>query len=211
MVKVLIADDHQMMLEGWRTVLANEANFQVVGEARKGEEVINFLKKNKVDLLVTDIDMGSRRDDGLEAIRSIKKTHPTLPILVVSMHDEIGFIDEAMEVGADGYLFKSNSTEEMITAMRELANGKTYYSQEVMRKVAGKMRRLNESEQIRLTKQEKRVLPLLCQGLTSKEIGEEIGISYNTVNTYRKQLHLKFEVSKISELINKSRELGYIK
>ncbi|MTI39654.1 response regulator transcription factor [Fulvivirga lutimaris] len=176
-----------------------------------GNEIITFIKKNKVDLLVTDIDMGKKRDDGLEAIRSIKKSHPALPILVVSMHDEIGFIDEAMEVGADGYLLKSNSTDEMIKAMQHIANGDTYYSQEVMRKVAGKMRRKNESEQIHLTKQEKKVLPLLCQGLTSKEIGNELGISFNTVNTYRKKLHLKFEVNKISELINKSRALGYIK
>ena len=211
MVKVLIADDHQMMREGWRTILEDEASFEVVGEVSKGEEIIEFLHNNEVDLLVTDIDMGSRRDDGLETIKILKKTHPLLPILVVSMHDEIGFIHEAMEVGADGYILKSNSIEEMITAMQRIARGETYYSQEVMRKIAGKMRRQNESEQIHLTKQEKKVLPLICDGLTSKEIGEELGISYNTVNTYRKQLHLKFEVGKISELINKARELGYIK
>lgn len=211
MIKVVIADDHQMMLEGWKTILEGHARFTVVGAVSNGEQALRFIKKNAVDLLVTDIDMGSERDDGLRAIQKLKATASQLRILVVSMHDEIGFIQEAIEVGADGYLLKSNSTQEMITAMERIADGQTYFSQQVMSKLAGKMRRATESEQILLTKREKRVLPLLCQGLSSKEIGLELSISHNTVNTYRKQLYSKFDVNKITELVNKSRVLGYIK
>ena len=211
MVKVLIADDHQMMLEGWKTILAGHKRFKVVGSVSNGEQITDFLKSNSVDLLVTDIDMGSDRDDGLRTIQKLKLSFPNLPILVVSMHDEIGFIQEAIEVGADGYLLKSNSTEEMILAMERIANGETYFSQEVVSKLTGKMRRATESDQIKLTKREKKVLPLLCLGLSSKEIGDELFISHNTVNTYRKQLYAKFGVNKISELINKSRKLGYLK
>lgn len=211
MIKVLIADDHQMMREGWRTILSNVDQFQVIGEVSKGEEIMTFMQQDTPDLLVTDIDMGNRRDDGLQAIRSIKARYAQLPILVVTMHDEIGFIEEAIEAGADGYLLKSNSTDEMITAMQQLAVGKTYYSQEVMRTLTGRMMRKNESNHIHLTNQEKKVLPFLCQGLTSKQVGDKMGLSHNTVNTYRKALYAKFDVNNISELNNKARDLGYVK
>ena len=211
MVKILIADDHQMMIEGWRSILKNEEYIKVVGEVRSGQEIAEFLKRNEVDLLVTDIDMGSNADDGLQTIKLLREQEYSLPILVVSMHAEIGFIQEAIEFGANGYVLKSNSTDEMIKAIREIASGKSYFSQEVLRKLTGRMRRQNESELINLTPREKDVLPLLCKGFSSKKIADELMISHNTVSTYRKKIYLKFDINNISELINKARLLGYIK
>lgn len=210
--QVLIADDHKMMIEGWMSLLEKEENFNVCGHVNSGKEVLSFIKKNKVDLIVLDIDMGHQNDDGLKALAEIRKIHGNkVKVLIVSMHDEIGYIQEAIESGTDGYIFKSSSTDEMLYAMRKICNGDTFFSQEVMSKITKRMRIAGEMSGIQLTKREKKVLPLLCQGLSAKEVGEELFISYNTVNTFKKQLFIKFEVNKIQELMIKARDLGFIK
>ncbi|MEQ8925732.1 MAG: response regulator transcription factor [Fulvivirga sp.] len=210
--RILIADDHQMMIEGWMSLLEKEDKFKVVGTVTSGKEVLSYLKSNQVDLIILDIDMGHVSDDGLIALAEIRKQYGNqLNVLIVSMHDEIGYIQEAMELGTDGYIFKSSSTDEMLEAMHKICDGHTFFSQDVMAKVAKKMRIAGEMPGIQLTKREKKVLPLLCQGLSAKEVGQQLFISHNTVNTFKKQLFIKFEVNKIQELMIKARELGFIK
>lgn len=211
MLRILIADDHKMMIDGWSAVLDKEESFNIVGTASSGEEIMDFLSKNQVDILITDIDMGSA-DDGLQVIKKIRNKYgSSVKILTVSMHDEIGFIQDAIESGTDGYILKSNSTETMLEALHKIGRGETYYSQDVVNRIARKMRSTGILKSLNLTKREKKILPLICEGLSAKEVAEKMFISHHTVNTFKKQLFAKFEVKKTTELINKARETGFIK
>lgn len=210
MTRLLIVDDHQMVMEGWMSLLKNEEEFEVVGHITSGKYVLKFLSSHQVDLIIMDIAMGTLEDDGLEAIRNVRKEFGNaIKTLVVSMHNEIGHIQEAIESGTNGYILKTSSVDDLLYAMRRIMSGKSYYSQEVTEQVATKMRLAGEMSGIQLTKREKVALPLFCNGFTVKQVGVKMGVSENTVNSFKKRIFIKFEVHKVSELINKARELGF--
>ena len=208
-IKVLVADDHEILASGITAMLQREASFDVLGYASNGQEAIDMIKKHKVDLVIMDINMPDM--NGIEATTIIKKDFPDTSVLILSMFDREGYIQNALDAGADGYLLKNVGEEEMISAIKRIRNGKTYFSQDVMEKMANKMRIYGESEGgVKLSDTERKILTLLGEGDTSDEIAVKLNQSPHTVVSYRKMLLQKFEAKNVSHLIKLAFERGYI-
>jgi len=210
MTKILIADDHKMMVEGLASIINENNNFEVVGKAYNGEEVLQFLRLNDVDIVVMDIDMPEL--NGLITTKKIKETYgEKIKVLILSMHDMEGYIKDALEAGTDGYILKNTGPDELLLAISELASGETYFAQKIIQKVARKMSSVGDSKGIELSDKEKNILPLLCDGLTTKKIGEQLSYSEHTIVTHKRTLFTKFEVHTVQELVKQAFLKGFIR
>ena len=206
--RVIIADDHTIMTEGLVMLLKNIEGYEVVKIAHDGNEVLDYLSNNTADLILMDINMPNL--DGIETTEIIKSKYPKTKILILSMHDKEGYIKNAIQAGADGYVLKNTDKEELIIAFEFVTSGKTYFSQEVTSKLVYKLRTSESNQGIMLSKREKEILQLLSDGYTSSEIAKKITASRHTVETYRKNLLLKFDARNVSELVKKSINTGFI-
>lgn len=210
MTRILIADDHKIMAEGLETLISNVPDFEVVGKACNGEEVLRFLRLNEVDLVIMDVSMPEL--DGLITTQKVKEIYGSkVKVLILTMHDMEGFIKEAIEAGTDGYILKNTGADEMIKAISEIVAGGTYFAQNVIQKITKKMSVVGETEGVELSDKEKKILPLLCDGLTPKLIGEQLNYSEHTIVTYKRSLFTKFEVHTVQELVKKAILKGYIR
>ena len=124
-IRVLLADDHNIILDGLHVVLSNDDEIEVVGTAGNGEEVIKFLERKETDLVVLDINMPKM--DGITCSRLLKKQFPWIKILILTMYPQKSFIDEIVKIGIDGCLLKNNTGKELITAIKRVMNGKSYF------------------------------------------------------------------------------------
>ena len=129
MINIVIADDHEIVVEGLRSLLENEEEIVIVGEAYHGEEVIPLLASNNVDVAVLDISMPKM--DGVDLTKFIKTNYPHVKILILTMHNEIGFIRRIIEAGAHGYILKNKGKEELVRAIQALHSGNEYLGEEV--------------------------------------------------------------------------------
>jgi len=210
MIRILIADDHKMMVEGLVTIISSVPEFEVVGNVSDGEEVLRFLRLKETDLVIMDVSMPEL--DGLLTTKKLKEIYGNkVKVLILTMHDMEGFIKEAIEAGTDGYILKNTGADELIKAISEIAEGGTYFAQNVIKKIAKKMSAVGETEGVELSDKEKKILPLLCDGLTPKQIGEQINYSEHTIVTYKRSLFAKFEVHTVQELVKKAIFMGYIR
>lgn len=208
MTRIIIADDHQMIVEGLASLLNDVPEIDIVGSAANGEEVLKIIKNNVADLILMDINMPKL--NGIDTTLEIKKNYKEIKILIVSMHNKEGFVKNAIEAGADGYILKNTGKAELLLAIDYIMNGKTYYAQDVTQTLVTKMRTNGDLEGFSLSTKEKQILQLLANGKTSQEIAVEIVSSEHTINTYRKNLLVKFDAKNVPELIKKSIWEGYI-
>jgi len=206
--RVIIADDHRIVCTGLQSLFSVENGFQTVSLACNGMEVINFLKKETADLVIMDINMPLL--DGIEATKIIKKDYPEVKVLILSMHDKEGYIKNAIQAGADGYILKNAEGEELLNAAMQIMEGGTYFSQEVTATLIKRMRLYGESEGIVLSEKEKAILRLISDGFTSVQIAEKLFVSRHTIETYRKNLLLKFEAKNVSELVKIAVTEGFV-
>jgi len=207
MTKIILADDHQMIREGMSALLSNTEGIEIVKTACDGREVLDSLKEFEVDLVLMDINMPKL--DGIQTTRAIKKNHRKVKVLILSMHNKEGFIKNAIEVGADGYILKNTGKNELLLAIERIMSGSTYFAQEVTETLVNNMR-VGRSEGVTLTKKEKKCLEMLSDGATTAEIAEELVASQHTVETYRRNLLLKFSARNVSEMIKISMKEGFI-
>jgi len=194
MIKILLADDHSMFLDGLKSILKAEKDIKVIGIAVNGEEAVSFIEQNEVDVAVLDINMPSV--SGIEAARIIS-ANSTTKILILSMHDDYEFIDEVIDAGCQGYILKNKGHEELINAIHRVHNGKPYFSKRITQKIleermAPKKRVVEPL--VKLTKREIEVLKLIAQEYTSPEIADKLFIVEATVNTHRRNLISKLGV-----------------
>lgn len=208
MTKIIIADDHQMIVEGLASLLEDVPDIEIVLFASNGKEVLKYLNKHKVDLILMDINMPVL--NGIETTIKVKEDHSEVKVLVISMHSKEGYVKNAIEAGADGYILKNTGAEELMLAIEYIMNGKTYYSQEVTQRLVSRMRTIDDPEGITLSPKEKEILKLLANGQTSHEIAIQTASSEHTINTYRKNLLVKFNAKNVSQLIKKVVSEGYI-
>lgn len=186
MIKVLIADDHNMFLEGLLSLLGGIPNVEVVASAHDGEDVLRQLKSTEVDLLLLDINMPKKT--GIEVLAELKNKKSQVKIALLSMHNDRSTIEAAMKAGADAYLLKNSSRAQLETAINEVYAGKNYFVDEVKDILISTFRSDNLSQEIRLTPREIEVLQLICEELTTAQIADRLFVSVNTVETHRKNL-----------------------
>jgi DNA-binding NarL/FixJ family response regulator len=202
-INILIADDHQMFVDGLRRLLLTRQEFHIVGEAYAGEGAITLLEQNQVDILILDINMPSM--DGMEVTRIVNKRFPEVKILILSMYTETDFATEVLEQGASGYLIKNTGKEELFEAIHQVMNKGKYISQSIQTKpphpIENGPAREGFGKKYNLTKRETEILKLLVQGKTSPEIADILFLAIYTVDTHRKNLLRKLNVKNTAGLV----------
>lgn len=210
MIKIVIADDHQMFADGLRSILETEADMQVVGTAQNGRKLLQLLDAIDTDVVIMDVSMPDM--DGIDATRELAKTHPEVSVLGLSMHTDRHFISSMLRAGALGYVLKNTGKQELVLGIRKVYEGETYLSEEVSKTLLdGFMRKRDEQPSERMSAREREVLEKIAEGLTTQEIADKLFISKNTVETHRKNLLFKFSAKNTAELVNITFRKGLIK
>jgi DNA-binding NarL/FixJ family response regulator len=202
MTRVLIADDHQMFVDGLKSLLEEEKELCVVGEAKNGLEVLDICDREIVDIVIMDINMPVM--DGIQTSRELSKKYPAIKILGLSMYNDRDYISDILKAGALGYVLKNTGKENLLNAISTLQSGSSYLSEEVSKTLLSSFIKNIPAAQVaeKLSDREKEVLECIASGLTTQEIGEKLFISKNTVETHRKNLLYKLKARNTAELVN---------
>lgn len=210
-IKVLIADDHQIMLDGLKAILGKDRSLTVVGTARNGLEVLEFLKREPVDVLLLDLQMPVM--DGLETTLHAKKVLPDLKIIMLTTNDEGSIITSLFKAGATGYLLKNASKEYLIQGIKDAHEGKKVISTHLTEKMIESLTddpKVKEGTIPMITKREIEVVKLIAQEYTTQEIADKLFVSTNTVATHKRNLFVKMDVKNSVGMIKKAVEWGLI-
>ncbi|PIP55033.1 MAG: DNA-binding response regulator [Bacteroidetes bacterium CG23_combo_of_CG06-09_8_20_14_all_32_9] len=187
-VEVMIVDDHQMFIDGIKLLLSKVKNIKIVAEALNGKQALEVLYSRKIDIVMTDISMPEM--SGVELTRLIKKEFPQIKVLVVTMYNDYGIINEIIHSEAEGYILKNTGTQELINAITKISDNGTYYCNEMVSILMDNIKIENkQKEQTKnLTSRELEILKLICQEYSSSEIASKLFISKFTVDTHRKHI-----------------------
>ncbi|MBU1367937.1 MAG: response regulator transcription factor [Bacteroidetes bacterium] len=212
-IEVLIADDHQMVAEGIKTLVEFDGEMEVKYIAPHGRELLRLLNFTEPDIVLMDIDMPVM--NGLEAMQQIHKNFPETKVIILSMHEEKGLVKKMTDAGAKGFLFKNSEKEELIWAIKTVLNGRTYFTSKLTLNLINQSTSGNISDGpdkiiATLTEREIEILKWIADGLSNKEIGEKLFISHRTVDTHRTNLMKKLEVNNIAGLIRYALKNGFV-
>ena len=200
MIRILIADDHEIFRRGLKQIVAEVPDMSVVGEAANAEEVLGLTRGRKCDVIVLDISMPGR--SGLEALRELKQSRPKLPVLVLSMHSEEEYAVRAMRANAAGYLTKRSAPKELIGAIRKVVGGGKYVSPSLAEKLASALASdISAAPHESLSDREYQVMRMIGEGMRLSEIAAALSLSEKTISTYRARIMEKMGMRKNSELI----------
>jgi two-component system response regulator NreC len=201
-IKVLIADDHQIVREGLRSMLEKEVGIEVIGEAGEGRTTLRLARDLTPDVIIMDVAMPDL--NGIEATRQIVAEFPTIKVIALSMHDDRRFILNMIKAGAKGYLLKDSAFKDLAKAIRVVFANKTYLSSEIADIVVKDYLATSTSDDSSafylLSPREREVLQLIAEGKTTNQIAEHLHISMKTVETHRAQLMTKLKVKGVAEL-----------
>lgn len=201
-IKVLVADDHQIVLDGILAFLEKEKEIDVIHTALTGEEVLKKLQKEPVDVAILDINMPKM--DGLETSRYILRNYPKIKVLLLTMIGDGNFILNALKTGVHGYVIKEKSKESLVGAIHSVYRGARYWSPELLDRIAEQnLAPEPETEPVEFTTREQEVLCIMVEspGYTSEQIGNEMNISPTTVDTHIRNMKAKLNISRRQELI----------
>lgn len=198
MIKILIADDHSIVREGLKQIVAETDDLEVAAEAANGQQVLDRIRRGDCDLVLLDIAMPGR--GGLDTLKLLKLEHPKLPVLILSMYPEEQYAMRALKAGASGYLTKESAPEELITAIRKLARGGKYISPSLAEKLALHLKAdtdkpLHET----LSDREYQVMLMIASGKTVTQIAGELSLSVKTISTNRARALKKMRMNNNAE------------
>ncbi|MBK6365630.1 MAG: response regulator transcription factor [Saprospiraceae bacterium] len=192
MIRILIADDHTMFVDGIESILTSENDFKIIGRCYTGPEVLQFVNQNEPDILLLDVNLPGK--NGIDVCKELSVSHPKLKVLAISMFNEESFVSEILNNGAKGYILKNTGREELFKAIRTVSNGDSYFSKEVTETIMkGLMNSRKASSKTnssipKLSRREKEVLKLIAQEFTTQEIADNLFISLKTVESHRSSL-----------------------
>jgi DNA-binding NarL/FixJ family response regulator len=199
MIKVLIADDHAILREGVRQILAETKDIVVADEAANGQEVLDRVSKKKYDVIVLDINMPGR--NGLEVLKEVKARQPDLPVIILSMYPTEQYGVRVFKLGASGYLTKDVVSDELITAIRKVYMGGRYINPVLAEKLAAALSdKSPQAPHEALSDREYQVLCMIGAGKSTKHIAQELSLSVKTVSTYRTRILEKMKMENNAEL-----------
>jgi DNA-binding NarL/FixJ family response regulator len=210
MIKILIADDHTMFVDGIESILGAEEEIQVVGRCGLGKDVIPFLKNNEVDVLLLDVNLPDQ--SGIDVAKEINSGIFNVKILAISMFNEESYVSEILNNGAKGYILKNTGRDELLRAIKVIHSGSTYFSKEVtetiMKGLMNSRKSSNKSGQEipKISRREKEVLKLIAEEFTTQEIADKLYISLKTVETHRSNLLAKLKARNSAGLVRISLE-----
>ena len=212
-IRVLIADDHKIFRDGIRYILEKENDIAVVDEAANGNEILEKIGTTPVDVIILDIDIG--KPTGIEVTEVIRDRYPEVKVLILSMIGLHDFVIQALEKGATGYILKNTGKDEVLTAIRSVAKGDSYFSKEVSAILIEQLNKpktgRTRSEGIPLTAREVEVLQLIAKEFSNPEIAEKLYISIRTVDTHRRNLLEKLGVKNTAGLVKYAIQKGLVK
>ena len=202
--RIIIADDHSLIRQGLKSLIRTDSTLLVVGEASNGLDLLDRLREASSDMVIVDITMPQL--NGIEAVERIRNLHPQVAILVLTMHSGSHYFYQAMAAGADGYLIKDDSDNELLIAIDTIRAGKPYVSSQLSSELTGGLingfRNNHTSPLFALSDREKQVLHLVVQGLSSKEIGKALKLSPRTIDHHRASVLKKFKMKNTVDLVN---------
>jgi len=202
-IRVALVDDHSLVRDGIKALLAIMPALEVVGEAESGAEALEMVRRCQPDLLLVDI--GLKDMNGLELTRVLSKAYPLLKILVLSMYDNHEYVSESVRSGASGYVLKNSPSREIIAAIEAIASGGTFYSAAIAQRLIADKHTDNE-----LTPRESQVLRKMVEGMNNKEMARELDISVRTVETHRLSIRRKLNIDKPAALVKYAIDHGII-
>jgi DNA-binding NarL/FixJ family response regulator len=203
-ITVLLAEDLQIVREGFRSLLKHERDIEVVGEAETGRQAVQLTRKLRPDVVVMDIAMPLL--NGLEATRQIRKDFPDTKVLILSAHSDDAYVEQVTELGAAGFLLKQTSSHNLATAIREVQKGNTFYSPAISKRLDGRGQKRQDREgnfkkkNNRLSSREVEVLQLIAEGKPNKQVAAELGVSFKTIDKHRQHLMSKLNIHDIAGL-----------
>jgi two-component system invasion response regulator UvrY len=199
MIRVITVDDHPVVRRGLKQIIAAEEDMQVVGEAENAREGIRVIRETACDAVVLDITLPD--GSGLDVLSRLKSERPTLPVLIMSIHEEEQYALHVLKAGASGYLMKNSIPEELIKAIRKITSGGKYISPSIAERLASEFASPGKSPHEKLSGREFQILCLIASGKSLKEIGEALCISGKTVSSYRARILEKMNMSANADLI----------
>ena len=214
-IKILIADDHEVVRDGLKNILLSMGGVVISGEASNGEEAVKFYSSLKPDLVIMDISMPIM--NGIDATRIIKEIDPNARILVLTMHDNQEYLNQIIRSGAKGFVLKNTDKEELLDAVKAVASGENFFSKDISKLIIDNyIRSAKDTEktegykEVPLTKREIEILKHIAEGKSNQEIANHLYISYNTVDTHRKNIMHKLSIKNTAGLVRYAIEKGLI-
>lgn len=203
-IKIIVADDHQMIREGFLTMFQKHPYISIAAEASNGVELVELTSIIKPDVVITDIKMPKM--DGIEATRILNQKFPQIGIIAFTMYEEETSIIDMLEAGAQGYLIKSAAKEEIIEAINAIIDQRTYYCRETSTRLAqlitkSKFNPHKKISQSIFSKREKEIIVLICDGFFNKEIASQLNLSVRTVESYRERIQEKMQVKNTAGIV----------
>ena len=199
MIKILIADDHPVVRQGIRQIVGQTGDLSIVDEATNSQEVLERVGRVPIDIVLLDLSMPGM--DGLDLLKQLKREHPRMPVLIVTMHSEHEFAIRALKAGASGYLTKDSAPVELVGAVRRIVGGGHYLSPWIAERLAVHLGPDNEKPpHDSLSDREYQILRMIAAGRSTREISEQLSLSMKTVSTYRARVFEKMKMKNAAEL-----------
>jgi DNA-binding NarL/FixJ family response regulator len=198
-IRILLADDHRMVRQGFKLILESQEDMEVVGETGNGREAVEKAAALRPDIVVMDVTMPEL--NGIEATRRIREVAPHAHVLALSVHRDRVYVREMVRAGAEGYLLKESADTELLAAVRAVADGNSYLSPEIAGAVLKDYRRLASNPVDLLSPREREILQLIAEGKTNKDIAVQLGLSIYTIDGHRTRVMEKLGLHSVGELV----------